>query len=150
MRHALIAWFKSLLSRLWPGAGNRGGAALDPELCDVFFAELADVTSSLRTAAAAWRASPRDPEALKAVRRGFHTLKGSAPLVGATAIGEFCATVEQLLIRLGESPAKITPGAIELIDRAVALLPAFAAASRDGRPVPPEARAIATSATRIA
>jgi chemosensory pili system protein ChpA (sensor histidine kinase/response regulator) len=150
----LIAWLKSVWLRLWPGSTRAGGGdpghGLDPELAEIFFAELAEVTGALRTAASAWRAAPGDPDALKQVRRGFHTLKGSAPLVGAAAIGELCAEIEQLLIRLGEAPAKITPEAIGVIDRAVALLPEFAAAIREGRAAPAPVRGLLAAAKRIA
>ncbi len=145
----MIAWITSVWRRLWPRSGG-AAAGLDPDLSDIFFTEMAEVTSSLRTAAAAWRATPRDPEAIKQVRRGFHTLKGSAPLVGATAIGELCAEIEQMMIRLGESPLKITPSAIGLVDQSVALLPEFAEATRAGRGAPPQVRAIVAAAKRVA
>lgn len=145
----MIAWITSVWRRLWPGSRS-AAAGLDPDLADIFFAEMTEVTSSLRSAAAHWRATPRDPEAIKQVRRGFHTLKGSAPLVGATVIGELCAELEQMMIRLAESPLKITPSAIGLVDQSVALLPELAEATRAGRVTPAQVRNIVAAAKRIA
>lgn len=136
----LIAWLKTLLRRLWPDSGvGRARASrlqFDPDLGEVFIAELGEVAQSLGTAFARWRANPNDQEALKSLRRGFHTLKGAAPLIGATALSEVCAHSERLTTRLMEAPAKVTPEVIATVEQAVAVLPTFAQSMRDARPSP--------------
>jgi chemosensory pili system protein ChpA (sensor histidine kinase/response regulator) len=150
----LIAWFKSLLRRLWPGSdGSRTrtpGAELDQDLCEIFYAELGEVTQSLHVACAALRRAPTDPAALKQLRRGFHTLKGSAPLIGAAALGEFCAQVESAVGRLIETPSKSTPETIGAVERAVVLLPEFVRSLRDDRPPPAQARSLTDQMRRLA
>lgn len=149
----MIAWFTTLLQRLGSTLGlGRAGAGnddFDPELREVFFAELEDVSQSLNRAFAVWRVNAADDAALKQLRRGFHTIKGSAQMVGATALGEFCRHMEQLAIRLMEKQVKVTPAMVVTVDQAIALLPAFAKSVRDGRSPPPQAQAIANRAQRL-
>ncbi len=149
MSDALIAWFKSLLRR-WSSPKTGAGAAahaqvddgIDPELAEVFFHELGEVTKSLTSALATWRAHPNDQDALKKLKRGFHTLKGSAPLIGATALGEFAAQLERLIIRQIEKPLPATTDLYGTVEQAILLLPAFAHAARQKRPPPPMVRAV--------
>ncbi len=149
----VIAWFTSLLRRIGSmfGMGRAGNDDFDLELREVFFAELEDVTQSLDRAFVIWRVNALDPGALKDLRRGFHTIKGSALLVGADALGDFCRHLEQLTIRLIEQQVKIkvTPAMIVTVEQAIALLPAFSKSVRDGRSPPPQAQAIANRAQRL-
>lgn len=149
----MIAWFSSLLRRMAGllGVGKRqtDSEEFDPELREVFFAELADVQQSLERAFAAWRSNPTDEAALKNLRRGFHTIKGSAQLVGATALGDFCRHQEHLAIRLMEQKLKVTPAMVGTIEQAVSLLPAFAKTIRDGRPPPVQAQSISNRVQRL-
>ena len=54
-------------------------------------------------------ANPGDREALRTVRRGFHTLKGSGRMVGLTELGELAYDVEKILNRLLEEDRPVTP-----------------------------------------
>lgn len=150
----MIAWFTSLLQRLGSlvGIGRRSSTHdddFDPELREVFFAELDDVTELLERAFAVWRANPADQAAMQNLRRGFHTIKGSALMVGATALGEFCRHLEQLSIRLMEQQLKVTPAMVVTIEQAIALMPAFARSVRDGRAPPPQAHSITNRVQRL-
>ena len=144
----MIAWFKSLLRKLsspsiaTAPASARVDDGIDPELAEVFFHELGEVTKSLNSALASWRANPADADALKKLKRGFHTLKGSAPLIGATALGEFAAQLERLIIRQIERPLPATTDLFGTVEQAILLLPAFAQAARQQRPPPPMVRAV--------
>lgn len=146
--HPLIAWCTSLLRKLLSMAGigrahaPRPDTDADAEIREVFFAELREVTRSLQQACAAWRLDPSDQAAMKALRRGFHTLKGSAPLVGATALSDFSGRLEKLTARILEQPPPASPDLIAMVEQAIALLPAFAVAIRDARPAPAQARSI--------
>lgn len=149
----MIAWFSSLLSRLGSLVGLGRGRAhnddFDPELREVFFAELEDVRLSLERAFAVWRVNSTDEAALKQLRRGFHTIKGSAQMVGADALGEFCRHLEQLAIKLMEKQAKVSPAMVVTVEQAIALLPAFARSVSDGRAPPPQSHAIANRVQRL-
>ena len=151
--HRVFAWFTLQLRRLAAMLGfGRASSAnddFDPELREVFFAELDDVGETLNSAFVIWRVNSADQNALKNLRRGFHTIKGSALLVGANDLGDFCRHLEQLMIRLMEQQLKVTPAMIVTVDQAIALLPAYAIAIRDSRAPPPQARAVANRAQRL-
>ncbi|MGB5097733.1 MAG: Hpt domain-containing protein, partial [Porticoccaceae bacterium] len=89
----------------------------DPEICAIFIAEAREVLESLRDLET--RSPGTSAEVLADLRRGFHTLKGSGRMVGATAIAELSWAVENLLnkIRDGHVPwsapvAQVVSGAI--------------------------------------
>ena len=50
-------------------------------------------------------AGEEDDETLEAIRRAFHTLKGSGRMVGAQALGEFACVFERLLTQLIDGTA---------------------------------------------
>ncbi|NCF36154.1 MAG: response regulator, partial [Gammaproteobacteria bacterium] len=70
-----------------------------------------------------WLLHPEDENALKNIRRAFHTIKGSGRLVGAMKIGEFAWDFEQLLNRLIDKT--IAPGKqiIDAMGKAAQALP---------------------------
>ncbi len=151
--YCLIAWCKSLLHKLvsmaTTGRAHAPENEADAELREVFFAELADVTRSLQQACANWRRHPTDAAALKNLRRGFHTLKGSAPLVGASALSDFSSHLEQLIARVLEQRLVATTDLIVTVEQAIALLPAFAVAIRDARSAPAKARSVDSKVQRF-
>jgi len=147
----MIAWCLSVLRKLRFRHGAAAPVATpqddaDAEIRDIFLAELADVTKALQSAHADWRARPSDADALKRLRRGFHTLKGSAPLVGATALADCSRHLEQLVARFAEKPA--TPDMARVVEYAIQLLPACADAIRAARPLPAQLRAIGVQVQR--
>lgn len=149
----VIDWCKSQWQRILSifGRGHAGVDRddLDPEIREVFFAELDDVTDALNQAYAIWRVNSADQAAMKNLRRGFHTLKGSALIVGASVLGEFCGRFEQLIIKMNDQHASITPDVIATVGQAIDLLPAFAKATRTGRAPPASARSIGNKAQRL-
>lgn len=149
----MIAWLTDLLRRIGSlvgvGRAQTDSDEFDPELREVFFAELADVQQTLDSAFAIWRTNVADEAALKNLRRGFHTIKGSAQLVGAIALGDFCRHMEQLAIRLMEQKIKVTPAMIGTVEQAISVLPMFARTIREGRPAPVQAQAISNRAQRL-
>ena len=59
----------------------------DPELVELFIEEAKEEVANIARQLPAWTADSRNSEALIAVRRSFHTLKGSGRMVGAQLIG---------------------------------------------------------------
>ena len=57
------------------------------------------------------------------MRRGFHTLKGSGRMVGASLIGEFAWSVENLLNRVINKTLDSSPAIVDLMAEVVAALP---------------------------
>ncbi len=72
-------------------------AGADDELRDIFFAEAREVLSTGRDALATLAHAPADLSTLTVLRRCFHTLKGSARMVGFQSLGEAAWALEQLL-----------------------------------------------------
>lgn len=76
----------------------------DPEMREIFLEEADEVIGNARAALDALRESPDDHGHLTVVRRAFHTLKGSARMVGLNAFGEGAWACEQLYnARLAEA-----------------------------------------------
>ncbi len=76
-----------------------GDAAIDAELLDIFLEEATEVLGSIAIELAELEANPDNHEALTAIRRSFHTLKGSGRMVGLTDLGEAAWSLEQTLNR---------------------------------------------------
>ncbi|HND36230.1 MAG TPA: Hpt domain-containing protein [Nitrosomonas sp.] len=85
----------------------------DSELLAVFLEESDDVLSSIAEKLSACRSNPADLEALAAIRRGFHTLKGSGRMVKLYDLSEAAWRIEQVMNRwLSER----NPATEELLD----------------------------------
>ncbi len=72
-------------------------SADDDELRAVFLAEAREVLDGGRQALATLTQAPADLSTLTVLRRCFHTLKGSARMVGFQSLGEAAWSLEQLL-----------------------------------------------------
>ena len=70
------------------------------DLQAIFVEEAADSLGAMEEALGRWRAGARDLEAVDALKRALHTLKGSARAVGAEAIGGLAHDTEGLLERI--------------------------------------------------
>jgi len=79
-----------------PAPAVSSGLEDDPEMREIFLEEAAEVLDGARAALAGLHASPEDAEAMTTVRRAFHTLKGSARMVGLLPFGEAAWACEQL------------------------------------------------------
>jgi chemosensory pili system protein ChpA (sensor histidine kinase/response regulator) len=94
------------------GAGRAAPApsvADDPEMREIFLEEADEVIANARAALAELRQQPGDHGQLTIVRRAFHTLKGSARMVGLDDFGEGAWACEQLYnARLGEAQPRPT------------------------------------------
>ncbi len=92
--------------------------ALDAELVDIYLAEANDVLDTVGAHHAMLVANPGDREALRTVRRGFHTLKGSGRMVGLTDLGEIAYDVEKIHNRLLDEERPVTQAVLAMIDAA--------------------------------
>jgi len=70
---------------------------VDPEMLEIFLEEAGEVLDTARGAVAALHRDGRDREQLTTLRRAFHTLKGSARMVGLNEFGEGGWACEQLM-----------------------------------------------------
>ncbi|MFT7723313.1 MAG: Hpt domain-containing protein [Roseateles sp.] len=79
-----------------PAADGGPSVADDPEMREIFLDEAGEVIGNARAALDALREAPADHGELTIVRRAFHTLKGSARMVGLNDFGEAAWACEQL------------------------------------------------------
>lgn len=119
-------------SRLNPPALQRPGSLLPPpldeapiddELREVFLEETDEVLQVLHR----YLPDCADKTAQGEMRRAFHTLKGSGRMVRALVVAELAWAVENLLNRVLERSVAIGPDVQQVLDEAVALLPALIA-----------------------
>ena len=93
-----------------PASTAASGLEDDPEMREVFLDEAREVLATARAALADLQRQPDDQAALTTVRRAFHTLKGSARMVGLRPFGEAAWACEQLYnARLAEPSASADP-----------------------------------------
>jgi chemosensory pili system protein ChpA (sensor histidine kinase/response regulator) len=116
-----------------PSTPASGG---DAELLAIFTEEAREVLAALAAAQPALAANPTDREALTAIRRGFHTLKGSGRMVGLDALGEAAYAMEHLLNRRLDERAPADAALQSLIDDARGLFARWTAALESGQATP--------------
>ena len=90
--------------------------ALDAEFVEIYLTEAGEVLDTVAEHRALLGQNPGAREALRTVRRGFHTLKGSGRMVGLTDLGELAFDVEKILNRLLEDERAVTPTVLAMID----------------------------------
>jgi|GEM_PF-1184687 len=139
--------------------GRRGAATadanaaapsdVDDELRAVFLAEARGEIGHLRRGLPRWRLDPHDIERAVPLRRAFHTLKGSGRLVGANALGDFSAKLEQVLLRVVDGTLAPGPEVVDVVTRAVALLPGLVAEFAGERGAGTHVAAVGRAAERL-
>ena len=95
----------------------------DPEFVQLFIEEAHENIARLQTLFPQWEHNPLDSEALRDVRRAFHTLKGSGRMVGARRVGEFSWSIESVLNRLISQTLPRSPDIVAVVRDAVAAMP---------------------------
>ncbi len=104
-------------------AEQTSSTEVDEEILDIFREEVGEVLEEMRDHFQRWRDNPEDVEALRTLRRNFHTLKGSGRLVGAMVIGELGWQFENLLNKTLDSSIPNSPITLELVAKALHSLP---------------------------
>jgi chemosensory pili system protein ChpA (sensor histidine kinase/response regulator) len=83
---------------------------LDPQLLPIFLEEAGELVPSIGAAIRDWKSSPANPALGNSLQRLLHTLKGSARMAGAMAIGELTHHMEarvEYALSLGHLPATL-------------------------------------------
>ncbi|MDP1708518.1 MAG: Hpt domain-containing protein [Gammaproteobacteria bacterium] len=96
---------------------------IDDEIMAVFLEEADEEVASIRSQVQIWKDDHEGQDALHTLRRSFHTLKGSGRLVGASELGAFAWSFENLLNRVIDNTVAATPGLITLVEEAASQLP---------------------------
>jgi chemosensory pili system protein ChpA (sensor histidine kinase/response regulator) len=94
--------------------------SVDPELRQIFVEEAREETARIKEHFPVWEQNPQEIASLAILRRSFHTLKGSGRMVGATSIGEFAWSIENLLNRLIDGTLARSPAIVKVIGEGVA------------------------------
>src|SRR5579862_790634 len=89
--------------------------AQDPELLGDFILEAREHLATIESQSMALEQNPADSEALHAIFRGFHTIKGLAGFLELAAIQQVSHEVEALLDLARAGKLVITPDAIDLV-----------------------------------
>ncbi len=105
----------------------------DDEMRGVFFEEAREVMGEAAAALRRLQREPQDPADMSALRRAFHTLKGSSRMVGLADFGEAAWSCEQLYnARLAQAPA-MDPPLVQFTNEALRYLGDWVEALAAGR-----------------
>ncbi|MDR9436539.1 MAG: Hpt domain-containing protein [Thiohalophilus sp.] len=108
---------------------------VDDEIIEIFMEEAEEEHANIQRLIPQWINNQQDEEALKDLRRSFHTLKGSGRLVGASDVGEFAWAFENMLNRVIDKTITPGPEMFQVLERAEQSLPEmFALFTKKERP----------------
>ncbi len=91
---------------------------LDEELVAIFVGEADELLDHSAPLLERLRTVPADRLALEGLQRHLHTLKGSARMAGAQALGDLCHGIESLLDAVAVAPARLQATDSQLLARA--------------------------------
>ena len=94
----------------------------DPEILEIYLEEAEEEAHNIARLQRDWLLHPEDENAVKNIRRAFHTIKGSGRLVGAIKLGEFAWDYEQLLNRIIDKTIPPAKQSIEAVGKAAGAL----------------------------
>ncbi len=109
----------------------------DSDILEIYLEEAEEESRNIARLQQDWLLHPEDENALKNIRRAFHTIKGSGRLVGATKIGEFAWDYEQLLNRVIDKTIAPSRQIVDAVGEAGVALPQLVEELKGGPP--PEA-----------
>ncbi|MCR4300198.1 MAG: Hpt domain-containing protein, partial [Sulfuricaulis sp.] len=98
-------------------------AEFDAEIMEIFVEDARDVLKNIRNNLIVWRDDTENQNALTELRRGYHTLKGSGRMVGASEVAELSWDVENVLNRIREGKIVPTTAIIDLMQQTQDALP---------------------------
>ncbi len=122
---------------------------VDEEILEIFIEESQEEVEKIGNLLPAWSNNPADEEALRDLRRCFHTLKGSGRLVGATVLGEFAWAFESMLNRVIDGSVHPGPAMFDMLDQAREAFPLLIANFRVGTPLSDEIEMLREGAQEI-
>ncbi|MCK4708756.1 MAG: Hpt domain-containing protein, partial [Gammaproteobacteria bacterium] len=107
----------------------------DPEILEIYLEEAEEESENIKQLQQDWKLHPEDENALKNIRRAFHTIKGSGRLVGAMKIGEFSWDFESLLNVVIDGAVEPTEQVIDAVGQAAEVLPELVEELKNSTPV---------------
>jgi chemotaxis protein histidine kinase CheA len=112
-----------------PGQGTLQDVALvqdtdiHPEFRDVFIEESEEMVAELGKLTKDWLQDPANNDALRDIRRHFHTFKGNGRAVGANILGELGWAAQDMLDRSLDGDLAPGTGVQKLVNEVVSALP---------------------------
>ncbi|HSD97362.1 MAG TPA: Hpt domain-containing protein [Sulfuricaulis sp.] len=106
----------------------------DAEIMEIFVEDAREVIENIKNKFIVWREDTDNQNALTELRRGYHTLKGSGRMVGASEVAELSWAVENVLNRVREGKIVPSPAIIELLEQMLNVLPRMVDALAGGPP----------------
>ena len=94
----------------------------DPDILEIYLEEAEEEAINVDRLHQDWLLHAEDENAIKNIRRAFHTIKGSGRLVGALKIAEFASDFEQLMNRIIEKSILPRDEIIDAVGQAVIAL----------------------------
>lgn len=123
---------------------------IDDDIREVFLDEVQDEVDALQRVLPGWSAQLGDLDAVKTIRRSFHTLKGSGRLVGALTLGEVSWKIENMLNRVLDRSIEPSRAVFALTQAAISTLPDLLGALRGERAATVDLAGIMETADRLA
>ena len=109
---------------------------VDDEIVEIFLEEAEEEHGNIQRLLPQWANNPQDEEALKDLRRSFHTLKGSGRLVGAADVGEYAWAFENMLNRVIDKTIEPGPEMFKVLEQGEQALPEMFELFRNGQRPP--------------
>jgi chemotaxis protein histidine kinase CheA len=107
---------------------------IDPDIFEIFEEEVEEVLAELKESAAEYfPITEIKSETYKSLRRGFHTMKGSGRMAGATVIGELAWAFEDMLNQLGDGKIKPDPRMEQAVLDCIEIFPVMMTDLREKR-----------------
>ncbi len=126
-----------------------GEEKLDAELLEIYLTEAEEVLQAVDQNLAVCREHVHDTEALRTVRRGFHTLKGSGRMVGLFELGEIAWWIEQRLNRWLEEERPATSALLAMVGLARQLFAEWVSELQAKGRVAPETAALRQAIAQV-
>lgn len=98
---------------------------VDDELVEIFSEEMEEIFETLTVHLPIWVNNTDNNDALKEVRRAFHTIKGSGRMVKAVFIGELGWSIENMLNRVLDHTITPSVPLLDLVTNVVDALPSL-------------------------
>src|SRR5271170_1934970 len=115
----------------------------DPEVAGIFCEEATELLEAAGTALESWNNHPTDRQAVGALKRPLHTLKGGARMAGVMPMGDLSHELETLVSLIDQGIANADDRARGIAQEAIDELARMRELIAAGRPVAPAAALIA-------
>ena len=122
----------------------------DPEIAAIFSEEASELLESAARAVDRLERNSRDVEALTALKRYLHTLKGGARMAGVPAMGELAHEFESLLTRAEQLDAERGYDLVPLLASGLDAFESMRRTVQDGQPAQPAVEIVARIRAAVA